>query len=340
MANLLTSVESINTQEYELVVKPFLDDPKIQALPFNFMYGNMPREVHFTPNADKIMGAKTTCGWTVKGGGLNSTKKTLTPIEVQATVTQCYTVVLKKLFGDKLPDGHKRGELYPELINWMTEQQQYAFNRDLLSILFLGDTAATPDDYYSLLNGLYTALVAGIAANDGTVDATDIVLDDTSLNTTNFYLTMKSVYGRQSRQLKNIDKSKRLWIWTDKMYEKYTDYLTVSTQNTAGQIQRDGIINGTDANNFVGIPILVMKIVDERLETDFLTGSPATPLDPYRTILTAPDNHLIIMDGQGLLSTDPFYLPKEDEVWVPGSALIDYKYGFGDQNVLAGVTIS
>lgn len=338
MANLLTAVETINTEQYDLFLEPLLSDVQISKLPFNLIYGNMPRELHFVPNVDKITGAKTACGWNDKGGGLSAAKKTLTPIELAATVKQCYTVVMKKLFGNKLPNGYIRGKLYTELIDWMQSQRQYSFNRDLLSILFLGDTGISADDYYSLSDGVYKKLAAGVAAVDGTVNA-GVTLNSTTLNTSNFYTTMKSVYDKQSRNLKNVEKAKKVWIWTEATYELYTNYLTVSTQNTAGSIQTENVVNGTDATHFVGIPIIVLPIIDERLDVDFLTGSPAAATDPYRTILTDPTNHTILMDGDGMLSTEPFYLPKEDEVWVPGSALFAYDYGFGDLNVIAGLTI-
>lgn len=336
MANLITSVESINTQEYELLVKPMMDDPQVQALPFMFQFGNMPREIHYNANnLDKITGAKTACGWNNKGDGIAFDKKTLTPIEVDASVKQCYTVFLKKLFGDKLPEGHKRGELYPELINLIIKQQLYAFNRDLLSMITLGDTGATPDDYYSLIDGIYTKLVAGAAAVDGTVDA-NVSLTSTTLNTTNFFGTMNSIYNLQSRALKRLAKTEKIWIWTQSVYDLYLNYLEVTTQNTAGAMQTQYVVDGLTATHFKGIPITVLGIVDERLEEDFLSGSPAEPTDPYRVILTTPSNHIFLMDGSGYVSADPVYLPANDEVLVPSTALIAYEYGFGELNLYSG----
>ena len=76
MANLITSVESIETTEYELRVKPLLSDPLITALPFDVAYGNMPKDIFFNSNADKITGAKSACGWSFKGTATTFTKKT------------------------------------------------------------------------------------------------------------------------------------------------------------------------------------------------------------------------------------------------------------------------
>jgi len=338
MGNLITSVPSITTTEYDVYIKPFLDDPKINALPMTFTFGNMPREIFFNNNLDKIMGAGGSCGWTTKGDAVSFTKKTLNPIEVKAPVEQCYSVLLKKLFGDKLPDGARRGELSPEVIDFMTNQKNYAFNRDLLTLLFLGDTSVTPDDYYSLMDGIYTKLKAGslVAEADGTLVVDAGTLDATSTNTTNFFTTMKAVYDAQPRALKSLAKERKNWIWTEKLYDQYLAYLYVSTQTNAGIIQREGIEGGISPTSFLGINIVVVSIVDERLETDFLPGSLLAPTNPYLAILTTPENHHVIMDGTAFEVSHMFIQQPEDKVWLTGSALIDYQYGYGELNVIAG----
>lgn len=335
MANLITSVPSIDTTVWDVYFKPLLDDPRISALPFDISIGNMPKDIFFNNNIDKITGAKTTCGWSFKGDMATFTKKTLTPIELQASVEQCYTILLKKLFGDKLPAGARRGELTPEVIKFMTDQQSYAFNRDLLSILFLGNDALSADDYYSLMDGIYQELLNGVAAVDGTVDAGAIVEAD--LSTANFFNTMNAIWNLRTRQLKSMSNTELVWIWTDAVYQKYLNYLEVATQNTAGLIQTNYVTDGLYATNFKGVKIVVPKIVDERLETDFLINTPPVPNNPYRVILTNPKNHIILLDAEtGFENADVFYDKLTDKVYAVGSVLFDYQYGYGDQNVIAG----
>ena len=336
MANLITSVPSIETTTWDVYFKPLLDDPRINALPFDISIGNMPKDIFFNNNIDKITGAKTTCGWSFKGDMATFTKKTLTPIELQASVEQCYTVLLKKLFGDKLPAGARRGELTPEVIDFMTTQQSYGFNRDLLSILFLGNDALSADDYYSLMDGVYQELLNGVAAVDGTVDS-GVSLTATTLNTTNFFNTMNDVWNARTRALKSLANTDLVWIWTDAVYQLYLNYLEVATQNTAGLIQTNYVTDGLYATNFKGVKIVVPKIVDERLETDFLVDTPPVPNDPYRVILTNPKNHIILLDAEnGFENADVFYDKLTDKVYAVGSVLMDYQYGYGDQNVIAG----
>lgn len=335
MANLITSVQSIATQEYNVYVEPMLNNPTLKSLPFDFLYGNMPRELHFLGHTDKITGAKTACGWSFKGDGTTGTKKTLNPIELQANVEQCYTVLFKKLFGDKLPNGWKRGELSPEIIDFMQSEQMYALNRDLLSIAFLGDTDLTPDDYYSLLDGIYAKLLAGAVAVDGTVNAGAIVAADVDAGS--FFDTMIAVYNSQARMLKQVPNSEKVWIWTQALYDAYLVYLQSSTQGTAGLIQTTYVTDGIMPKSFNGIPIVVIPLIDERLDTDFTTGSPAAAEYPYRCILTKGSNHVFLMDGDGLTSGNLYYDNDNDKVKLVGSYLLDYQYGFGPLNVIAGM---
>jgi hypothetical protein len=136
--------------------------------------------------------------------------------------------------------------------------------------------------------------------------------------------------------LKNISNTEKTWIWTQAVYDKYLNYLEVTTQNTAGSIQTSYVTDGMVVTAFKGIKIFVPQIVDERLETDFLSGSPATATDPYRVILTNPKNHILLMDGNGFANADVFHDKITDNVYAVGSCLLDYQYGYGDQNVIAG----
>lgn len=332
MGNLITNIPAQATEKFDLYVKPLLDDPSIKALPFDMIVGKYQnRELYFTTNVDKISYKKVSCGWTFPTGNA-FTKKTLSPIELAAPVSQCYTVLINTIFANGMGDGVRRGELTPEILDYLTTQQQYAFNRDLLSRVFLGDTAIS-DSYYSDMDGIYTKLLEGVAAVDGTVDAG--ALNATNTNTSNFFTTMKAVYDKQSRQLKSQAKENKIWIWTEALYDQYLAYLYVSTQTNAGAIQRESIEAGLTPTQFLGINIFVPKIVDERLESDFVDGS-GNVIDPYRAILTVPSNHKLLMDGDGLMQQEAWYEKKDDTYYLTGSALIAYEYGYGDLNVIAG----
>jgi hypothetical protein len=333
MANVITSVATQEKPEFQLFLKPLLDDPQINQLPFDLIVGKYQgQELYFNTQLDKITTKKVACGWTF-AGATSFTKKTITPIELQASVEACYTELKETIFARDMADGWRRGELTPELLSYLAEQQKYAFNRDMLSFLYLGDTVASVP-YYTVMDGVYKKLKAGANASDGTVDAGAVTATD--LNATNFFDTMKGIYDAQTRFLKNVEKSRKVWIWTEAVYDAYLNYLYKSTQTNAGIIQRETIVNGLEANVFLNIPIVVVKIVDERLEQDFLSGSPAEPLNPFRIILTDPSNHKIMLDGTGFLEQEAWYERKDDTYYMVGSSLLAYEYGYGELNVIAG----
>jgi len=339
MANVILSVSEQETEQYDLYLKPMLDDPAIQSLPFDFLVGAFKnRELYFNTQVDKIASLKTTCGWTFDGTSA-FVKKTLEPVEIQASVEQCYTPLINTIFAGGLPTGWQRGELSPEVLSFITDQRSYAFNRDLLTILFLGDTG-NADPYYAMNDGIYKTLYAGSLTPSFTGD--DLVpnlgaISDTDMNATNFFTTLKAIYDAQPRLLKNVPKAGKVWLWTEAVYDAYLNYLYVSTQTNAGIIQRETIVGGLEEASFMGIPIVVPKIVDERLESDFTSGSPAVTENKYAIVLTKPDNHKVLMDGDGILKSNAWYEKKDDKYYLTGSCLFDYLYGYGALNVIAGI---
>jgi hypothetical protein len=331
MANVITSVAVQAKPEFELFLKPLLDDPKINQLPFDLIVGKYQgQELYFNTQLDKITSKKVTCGWNFSGSA-SFTKKTITPVEVQASVEACYDVLKETIFANGMADGWKRGELSPEILNFLSEQRAYAFNRDMLSFLYLGDTVSSIN-YYTVLDGIYKKLKAGANAVDGTVDAGAVIATD--LNATNFLATMRAIYNSQSRFLKQIANEGKVWLVTQEVYDAYINYLYSSTQTNAGIIQRESIVDGLSANSLFGIPIVVAKIVDERLEADFVDSSGV--IDPYRIVLTTGSNHKILLDANGFMEELAWYEKKDDTYYLAGSALLAYEYGYGELNVIAG----
>jgi hypothetical protein len=331
MANVITSVAVQAKPEFELFLKPLLDDPKINQLPFDLMVGKYQgQELYFNTQLDKITSKKVTCGWNFSGSA-SFVKKTITPVEVQASVEACYDVLKETIFANGLPDGWRRGELSGEILNFLSEQRAYAFNRDMLSFLYLGDTVSSTN-YYTVLDGIYKKLKAGANATDGTVDAGAVTASDLAAN--NFLATMRAIYNSQSRFLKQIANEGKVWLITQEVYDAYINYLYASTQTNAGIIQRESIVDGLTANSLFGIPIVVAKIVDERLEADFVDSSGV--INPYRIVLTTGSNHKVLLDANGFMEELAWYEKKDDTYYLAGSALLAYEYGYGELNVIAG----
>lgn len=332
MANLITSVSTKGSSEYELFIKPFLEDPIISSLPMTFKMAKLglPRDVYFNTQLDKVARGKTTCGWDFVGGAA-FTKKPLTPIEIGFAVEQCYTVFANTIFADGLPDGYQRGELSQEIRAIMMDLLNDAINRDLLSILLLGDTAVSEStDYYSLMDGFYKKL----SALDGTVyDAGTVT--DTELLPANIEATMYKVFNAQSPRLRQVPANRKKFIVTGSVYDAWNRYIQIGTNSTGAIVDRTSILNGVAASTYQGIELVPLRIVDERL-----TGDPAlitSPLaDENRIVLTMPENHFVGMDGEAFSNINMWYENKDDKFYATASALLAYEYGYDDLNVIAG----
>lgn len=331
MANAVTALPENNSIAYELFYAPLLNDPKINELPFNIHFGKIGKELYYDSIFTAVPSLKTACGWNyVEGSPIE--KKALNPKELELSFKQCYTDFVKSVFGDKLPDGYKKGELYPEIINRIVEKQSNSLNNGVLLKTFLATTSNTTP-FLSGASGVYEALLTGVADGDGTVDAGAIT--DTDLLPANIEATMYRIYNAQSEQLMSLADNTKVLIVTRSIASAYKRFLQTQTGMTS-ILQTDYITKGINTLTYNDIPFYVVDFVDRGLKLYDVTGSPASTLNPHRAILTVGSNHHIMIDGDGFEMVDPFYDRKDDIVYSPASAMVDYVYLFGDLNVIAG----
>lgn len=332
MANAVTTIADNNSLAYEVFWKPLLNDPKINALPFALHSGKIGKELYFDSEFTDSPTIKATCGWDYKDG-TGITKKALDPVELDFSFEQCYTVFLKSIFGDSLPDGWRKGELTPEIINRIITKQSNAFNTNMLYALFLSDTGSS-FPWLAGIDGVYAKLLAGVAAVDGTVDAGAIA--DSDLTPANIEGTMYGIYTAQSALMKTFDNNQKAFIVTQTVYEAWSRFLQIGNGSAWNYLNPSTLQNGVSGITYQGIPLINANYVDRGLALYGLSGSPAAVTDPNRVILTVPSNHHIMIDGTGFEMIEPFYERKDDLVLSPASAMIDYQYGYGELNVIAG----
>jgi hypothetical protein len=332
MANAVTSLPENGSIPYEVFWKPLLNDPKINALPFSLHSGKIGREMYFDAEFSGAPTLKTTCGWTY-GTGSAITKKALDPYELDFSFKQCYTEFVKSIWGDNLPDGWRKGELTPEIVDRIVTKQSNAFNTNMLYALFFADTASSTT-WLTGGDGVFKKLLAGATANDGTVNAGAIA--DSALSLANIEATMYAIYTAQSDLMKSFDNNTKVFIVTNTVYEAWARYLQINTAVGGNIIDRASIQNGVTGIAYQGIPMINASYLDRGIALYDLAGSPLAPNEPNRVILTVPTNHHIMIDGSGFEDINPEYFRKDDEVLSPASAMIDYQYGYGELNVIAG----
>lgn len=332
MANAVTALPENGSIPYEVFWKPLLNHPKINALPFNIYNGKIGKEMYFDKEFDALPTLKTECGWDYKTG-TPITKKSLDPAELDFSFKQCYTEFLKSIWGDNLPDGWRKGELTPEIVDRIVTKQSNAFNTNLLYALFFGDKTSTVD-FLSGIDGVFVKLLAGVAANDGTVDAGAIV--DSDLLPANIEAKMYEIYSAQTDLLKSFDANQKAFIVTQSIYEAWGRYLQINTAVGGNLVDRASVQNGITGLSYQGIPLINANWIDMGIKLFDTAGSPPSVVNPHRVILTMPSNHAIMIDGSGFEAINPEYFRIDDIVYSPASAMIDYQYGYGHLNVIAG----
>lgn len=331
MANAVTSITAMEGRQDELMIKPFKNDPMVTALGMDLRLQKQIHYVYFNSQLDKITLKKTDCGWQFQGGAA-ITRKALTPTEVSAAIEQCYEPFLETIFAGNLPAGYQRGELSPEIVDFLMSIYMDAFKRDVLRQVFLGDTSSGDADY-SPIDGVYKRLLAGVAAVDGTVDYGAV--SDIDINQTNIETTLNGIYESQSRLLRAMpDQAKKFWV-TGTVYDAWRRKIQTATGNqTVGQT--DYYVNGIQRVAYNNVELVPLRFVDDYLNIDFLTGSPAAPTNPNRIILTVPTNHMLVLDQAAFANARMWYENKDDKFYATASAFIGYQYGYGELNVIAG----
>lgn len=315
---------------YEVFWKPLLEDPKIKDLPFIIHAGKIGKHLYFDKEFTGHPTIKAACGWDYKDG-TPITKKALDPVELDFSFKQCYTDFVKSVWGDNLPNGWRKGELTPELIDRIVTKQSNAFNTNLLYALFLSDSGQS-NPWLTGFDGVFKKLAAGIAANDGTVNVGSLSASDFSL--ANIEATMYSIYTAQSNLMKTFDNSSKVFIVTQNIYEAWGRFLQVGNGSSWNYQDPMAIKNGVSGLTYQGIPFVNASYIDRAIQA-YDSSSPTTA---ERVILTVPTNHHIMIDGSGFEDIEPFYDRITDIVYSPASAMIDYQYGYGELNVVAGLT--
>jgi len=149
---------------------------------------------------------------------------------------------------------------------------------------------------FANVSGNLAAVIANVTAN--TV-ASDLTTDQAK----NIFRDM--IKG-QSKVLKSMEKSKKVFYATQSVIDNYYDTMGASGVNmSTSESARGVMVNGLEALSFNGIPIELMPI-DTAIDSDF--GGYA----PHRVILTTKDNICLILSSAGKLGESMLWYNKDE----------------------------
>lgn len=323
MASVVTSFATFEAENLDLFMKPVFEDPAITDLGINVVVANNPQYAYFNTNLDKKTIEKTDCGWTYQTG-VAVTKKKITPVEFELAIEQCYTDFVGTIYGGSLPAGAAKGELTPEITNWLLNIHNTTFRNDMVRKLFLSNTADT-DTFYSSIDGIYTKLAASSSPDAGG-------LSSGSITQANIEATLWNIYNSQSSLLQSLpDSEKVLWV-TNNIFQAWKRWI----QANVATFNNDRVVNGLADSQvtFNGIKMVALPFVDRALAADFVTSGLTDYA--YRAILTVPSNHHLVVDKGSFGDATAWYSMDDNVFRIAGTATMAYEYGYDELNVIAG----
>lgn len=274
---------------------------------------------------------------TSTGTGLAINTFNLTVTDMEVSLDQCaaqFDATIAEVLRKKGTDiNNLEGT---EIESYSMERVAEAAALDIYRIIILGDTTLS-DSNYTMIDGMFKKLKAGVLAADGTTSAIAAGgITANSLLPANIVATLDTVWDAQPYELKFLDDASKVWYVTDPVWRAWEKYLS-STQFSGVGAQRDALVNGIPTLTYRGMPLVNLKVISKYLDNDFTNGSPGTALYPNRIILTEPSNHYIATDTMtDTASAEMWYDRTLDKNFTRMRYKIGYNYAIGHFNVIAG----
>ncbi|WP_460983703.1 hypothetical protein [Spirosoma fluminis] len=308
----------------DYIIRPAIATGKIEEF-IKVVFGvKTKQQVIFADPIYKITKKDAGCGSSASNPSINRSEKFWDPTGVEAWVDQCYTD-LKGTFHEKdLKSGSERPDLTNTKIEkFLLELLEPAAYSDFLRMVWLSKKGIVAGEltngagdvpHYNQIDGFWTKIFAAVAANlfkrytiaenAGNAGAQDLAAGRS-------YEILKGVFKNQSTVLKQAKKNLKVLYVTRAIYEDYEIYLE---SKEALESSFTKLQDGQEVLTFRGVPLIIVDIVDQFLESDFNLAGKLTM--PHRVILTLKDNFQLGIDGD---TTDPtameIWYERKDKKW-------------------------
>lgn len=325
-ASLLTGAPLTYTGEMavDYVIKPAITTGRVDDF-MKVVYGVKTRQqVIFAEPLYKITKKDKGCGQGVNNPTVKRTEKFWEPRNVKAWVDQCWTDLKGTIDEAKLKAGNDKSDLTNTKIEkFMLDLLEPAAYSDFMRMAWLGKEAivgaeltAGADDVenYNQVDGIWTKLFAGVAAaliKRIVIAENNNAAGAQGLAKGRAYEILSAVFANASTVLKQTKADKKVLFVTRGVYEEYETWLESkdSLESAYTKLQ-----DGQTTLMFRGVPLVIVDIVDQFLDSDFNIAGKVTM--PNRVILTVKDNFQVGVDGD---SSDPtameVWYERKDELW-------------------------
>ena len=302
----------------DVFVKPSIDTPDLSI--FRILTDiQSKQQLNLRNNLSKIVKAYSGCGdRTVTGTGLNITNRTLEVTELEMFVTECKDALETSVFEAGLNAGIERNDLTNTFVNqFITDMTTDALRRDLFRIFSFGDTASGSADY-SMLDGLWTRLIAGVATYDVKRIGGDI---SGALSAGDGVNLLQQNYVGAEIILKQVPNDQKAFLVTGTIFENVQASYESSVNGTERQFTM--LTDGVDGLKYRGIPLIPIYAWDSAIEADELGA-------PNRILYTELDNHVIgVNRASDLDRVDAWYDRDTRFYKIEAQMRLGYNYVFG-----------
>lgn len=267
---------------------------------------------------------QSSCGIT-GDNSLTFSEKFWDPQPIQGEFAQCWTDIFPSLFNWADANGVARNDLSQ---NTVFTEAMSALILDTLVEGFLrrawfGDTSWTSSDFtngatdlpfYNMYNGFWKQTFDGVTAT--TIPRYTITENSESTTSAQLNLAADRAYEAMKSMYENIDtrffqQDDKVILLTRTLFDNYVAYL--ESKDTYNSFER--IEGGYTALQFRGIPVIMFDKWDRVIQSDFLTGSPATYDLPNRAMMTTKNNLRVGLDNTISLSQTDSWYERKDQTW-------------------------
>jgi hypothetical protein len=303
-------------QAVDFVIRPAVTTGRIEDF-MKVVYGvKEQQQVIFTEPIYKITKKDEGCGSEPENPTIVQSEKYWNPTRVEAWVDQCYKDVTGTIFEKEL----KAGVDAPDLTNtkiekFLLDRLEPAAYSDFMRMAWLSKKAIVGAEltngnadvkHYNQIDGIWALIFAAVTAlkiKRTVISENNGLAGAQGLGSGRAIAILRAVWANSPTVLKQTKKGDQVCYVTREFYEEYETYLESkdSLESSYTKLQ-----DGQTTLMFRGVPLVIVDIVDQFLDSDFNLNGKITM--PHRVIRTVKDNFQIGLDGD---TTDPTAM----EVW-------------------------